>query len=197
MKLDSNLNLVVPIRTNDNGETLIFGYHTPISRQVFEANYRILAAVKAELASKNIQYQMATGPIIAGLVLIDEAKKNAISDGDVDKNGCAVIDGAIALLADIKRLTMVLLPTETGWVSRPVDSAIATGQIDEDEWSEVESALVFFTCHCALVKRAQRAAMFKATSAVLQGVSTSLTLTEFSDSLPPLTKAEPSEVKVA
>ena len=197
MRIDQDLNLVVPVRTDADGNTLIYGYHVPISRQVFEANYRILAATKSALASKGIHYQMDAGPRIASLVLMDEARRDAIENGQIDKDSSPIIDGAIALLADLKRLTTILLPTDTGWVQRPVDAAIGTDQIDADEWKEAESAIVFFTCHYSLAKRAQKTAMGKATASVLMGQGTSLGLSEFASSLPPLMKPDASGVKAA
>ena len=192
MKINENLNLVIPVRTDENGNVLIHGYHTPISREVFEANYRILAATKSELAGKGIHYQMDAGPRIAGLVLKDEAAKDAREIGNVDKDGNPNIDGALALLADIKRLTMILIPTDTGWSSVPVDTAINSGKIDADEWREVESSIVFFTCHYALAKKSERATMGKATASILSGLNTSLSVTEYVISLQTSTTVEPS-----
>lgn len=192
MKINSDLNIVVPIRTDEKGNVLIHGYHTPISRAVFEANYRILAATKSALASKGIHYQMDAGPRIAGLVLKDEAAKDAREVGNVDAEGKPDITGALALLADIKRLTMILIPTVEGWVYKPVDVAIANDFIDDEEWREVESAIVFFTAHYSLAKMSERAAMGRATASVLNAQSTSLSVTEFASSLQMLTNADAS-----
>jgi hypothetical protein len=195
MKIDSDLNLVVNVRSDEKGNWLIYGYHTPISRQIFEANYRVLAATKSALASKGVHYQMDAGPRIAGLVLLDEAARDAREIGNVDMDGKPIIDGAIALLADIKRLTMVLVPTDAGWQSRPVDVAISAGQIDAEEWKEVESSIVFFTCHYCLAKKSERQTMARATASVLNGQSTSLSVTEYANSLTTSTKAAALEAK--
>ena len=195
MRIDQNLNLVIPVRMGEKGIVLIHAYHTPISREVFEANYRVLAATKSALASKGIHYQMSAGPRIAGLMLMDEAKRDAMETGSIDADGKPIIDGALALLADIKRLTMVLVPTDTGWISRPIDAAISGGQIDIEEWQEVASSIVFFTSHYWLTKRSERESIAKATASVLNGQSTSLSVMDFGNSLPMLTKGEPSATK--
>jgi len=184
MHINEALQIVVPLRADEKGHTTVHGYHIPISREVFEANYRIIAATKAELASKGTFYQMDSGPRIASLALKDEGKKDALSVGDVDDSGTPHDGGALALLAEIKRLTTVLVATDKGWEMLPVDTAIAQGLLDADDWREGESALVFFTCHYAMVKKSQRKVAADAITTILKGSNTSLSLTEFANSLP-------------
>lgn len=164
MKVTENLNLALPV-----GDAQAF--HTPISREVFEMNYRILAATKASLASKGIQYQMLSGPMIATLTLLDASKDDSESE-----------DKARALLAEIKRLTMILVPSANGYDMIPVDAAINRGVIDSDEWREVESSLVFFTCHSALSTKKDRNGLITAMATLLNGVKTSLDITAFAGS---------------
>lgn len=191
MKINDDLKIVIPLRTGDNGVE-IYAYHSPISREVFEVNYRILAATKAELASKGIHYQMDSGPRIAALVLMDEARKDAFNNGYVDEKGNGIDDNARALREEIKRLTTVLVATNDGWTQSPINAAINAEKIDEEEWREVESAIVFFTCHYALAKKADRKSIGEATASLLRGSSTSLACSEFLASLPPLMKEEVS-----
>ncbi|MDE1854691.1 MAG: hypothetical protein KGI38_13345, partial [Thaumarchaeota archaeon] len=99
MKLNEAINLVVPV-----GERQ--AYHTPISREVFEANYRILAATKAALSGKGVMYQMDAGPRIAALAMRDEGKRDAEDRGSVDDAGHPRDEMTPALLAEIKRLTV-------------------------------------------------------------------------------------------
>lgn len=189
MKIDDKLNLVLPLRENDDGvESYV--YHTPISKEVFERNYKALAAVKAELAGKNIQYQMATGPQIAALTLRDEYRANAIAQGRVDDEGNPDESELKAFFAELARLTMVLVPTPSGWEKMPVDAAIRAGHVDEDEWSEVESAIVFFTSHYWLTKKVNRRKMADASASLLSGFVTSLPVSECHDFLPKLTNTE-------
>ena len=195
MQINESLQIVIPLREDSDGNTIVQGYHIPISREVFEANYRILAATKAEIASKGLYYQMDGGPRIAALALKDEGRKDAIASGLVDEVGDPQQNGALSLLAEIKRLTTILAATEKGWEMIPVDTAIAQGIIDADDWREGEAALVFFTCHYAMVKKSQRKIAAEAICTVLKGLTTSLKVTELANSLPMLTAKD--VIKVA
>lgn len=182
MYINESINLVLPVRADDQG-VRIHAYHTPISRAVFEANYRLIAATKAQLSSKGIYYQMDTGPRIAAMVLRDEGKKDEAESGT---------DGASALLTEIKRLTTLLIPSATGWESVPVDTAIARQAIDAEEWGEALSALVFFTCHFALARKAERHDMAEAVSSILKASITALPPSDYLSSLPKSIPESPS-----
>ncbi len=194
MKINESLNLVVPVRSDDKG-TIIHAYHSPISREVFEANYRVLAATKSSLTAKGVHFLMDTGPRIASLTLRDEGKKDAADRGELDARGNPLDGGASALEAEIKRLTTILAPSPTGWKNLPVDIAIAQGVIDAEEWDEAASGIAFFTCHFAMAPRANRKRIADATASVLQGSITSSSLSEFVASLPRLTPEESSAPK--
>ena len=196
MKIDDALNLVFPINDGAAGVAL-HAYHAPISREVFEANYRLLAATKAALSSKGIHFQMGSGPLIAALTLRDEAKKDAAERGDVDAQGNASDILAGALLAEIRRLTTILVPTPEGWQALPVDAALARNFLDDEDWSEAESALVFFTCHFALARKAERSTVAQAMGSLFKGTNTSLSPTAFAASLPTLTQNATTAAKAA
>jgi hypothetical protein len=132
---------------------------------------------------------MDAGPKIAALTLKDEGKKDAQEQGDAGDGGVS------ALLGEIKRLTMILAPAGGSWNMLPVDGAIAQGVIDADDWSEAESAIVFFTFHSALSRKADRVRVATATASVLKGWSTSSSATEYIASLPTLTSSAVSAVK--
>ncbi|MEK7916642.1 hypothetical protein AAB988_29440 [Burkholderia contaminans] len=180
----------------DESGVRVWGYHTPISRQVFEANYRVLAATKASLMSKGAMYMMDSGPRIAGLTLLDEGLRDAEARGRFSKDGKTVLDEATpALIAEIRRLTMVLVPGPGGWDLLPIESAVAAGKIDEEDQAETESAIVFFTCICALASKSERKDQASRTATLLKGSITSLSPTEFSDSLPKSTPGATSAPK--
>ena len=178
MKIDENLNLVLPL-----GDLKI--YHSPISRAVFEANYKAIGATKAELASKGIYYEMGSGPRIATLTFMDAIR----ADSDESKG--------VAFLAELKRLSMVLAPSASGWDMIPVDTAIARGLFDSEDWQEVESALVFFTVHQSLAKKSDRQSVMIALSSLLLGSSTSCSCLEFAATLQKSTTEEATVVPVA
>ncbi|MEK8043056.1 hypothetical protein AAB986_32205 [Burkholderia contaminans] len=195
IQINEAMNLVVPVVTDESG-VRVWGYHTPISRQVFEANYRVLAATKASLMSKGAMYMMDSGPRIAGLTLLDEGLRDAEARGRFSKDGKTVLDEATpALIAEIRRLTMVLVPGPGGWDLLPIESAVAAGKIDEEDQAETESAIVFFTCICALASKSERKDQASRTATLLKGSITSLSPTEFSDSLPKSTPGATSAPK--
>ena len=184
MQINSDLRLVLPLRTTETGDVLAWAYHTPISTQTYEANYRVLAATKAALLPRGMDFAaVQVGASIAALRLRDEARRDALERGDVRPDGEPNDSGAVALLADLQRLTMVAIPTPAGWENVPVSVAIQRGAIDQDEWREVESPIVFFTCIFHLTRRAQRARIAGMVASVMQGSITSLSLTEWTASL--------------
>ncbi|AOJ70869.1 MULTISPECIES: hypothetical protein [Burkholderia] len=191
IQINEAMNLVVPVVTDEAG-VRVWGYHTPISRAVFEANYRVLAATKASLTSKGAMYMMDAGPLIAALTLRDEGLREAAARGLVDKDGAPVDLATPALLAEIRRLTMVLVPTAAGWDLLPLESAVSAGKIDDEDQAEVESAVVFFTCIYALASKAERKNHANRTASLLKGSITSLPPLEFSASLPTSTKGATS-----
>lgn len=187
MKIDNSLNLVLSA-----GDLTV--YHTPISRQVYEMHYAVLNATKAALARKGIHYQMGSGPRIANLVLKDEGRKDAAERQSFDANGAVLDDRTPALLAELKRLTVVLTPGSSGYAMLPVDAAIAQGKLDDEDWSEIEANIVFFTCHAMTARKVNRASIAAATASVLNGSITSSAPMEYIASLPTSTKEEPTPV---
>ncbi|HGF4015948.1 hypothetical protein [Burkholderia cenocepacia] len=192
IQINEAMNLVVPVVADESG-VKVWAYHTPISRQVFESNYRVLAATKASLMSNGAMYMMDSGPLIAALTLHDEGMREAGARGSYAKDGKTIVDEATpALVAEIRRLTMVLVPGPGGWDLLPIESAVAAGKIDAEDQAETESAIVFFTCICALASKAERKKQASSTASLLKGSITSLSPMEFADSLPNSTKAGPS-----
>lgn len=186
MQITDSMNLALPV-----GDGLT-AYHTPISRAIYEMHYGVINAVKAALSRKGIHYQMGSGPRIANLVLKDEGEKDAVERESFDANGRAVDDRTSALLSEIKRLTTLLIPSANGYDMVPVDAAISQGKIDAEDWSELEAAIVFFTCHAVTTRKANRASIAKATASVLNGSITSSAPMEYAASLQTSTTAAPT-----
>lgn len=135
MRVNRALNLVVPVQRDD---VTIYFHSTPISRAVYEGNFRLIAAAHAEIFGSGGAYAM-NGARIAALTLKDVGAARATESGREGDGGAA------ALLGEIRRLTVAIAPNGVAWDTIPVDAAIAKGLIDQDEWSEVENAIVFFT----------------------------------------------------
>jgi hypothetical protein len=182
MQITDSLNLALPV---GGGLT---AFHVPISRAVYEQHYSVINAVKAALSRKGIHYQMGSGPRIANLVLKDEGEKDAAERNSFDAKGNVVDERTPALLAEIKRLTTILAPGVNGYEQLPVDVAISQGKLDAEDYSELEAALVFFTCHVMTARKANRADIATATASVLDGSITSSMPTVPGASLPTSTK---------
>lgn len=201
MRIDEQRHIVLPVVTDEvtkkvKGKDVtekvvrVHAYHTPISRATYEQNYRVLAATKSALASKGSHYLMGSGPRVASLTLKDEGTRDAADRGSFSEDGKVVDEDTPALLAEIKRLTTILCPGAHGWDMLPVDVAINQGKIDEEDWEECASALVFFTCHYSMAKKADRERTALAMAHFLSASITSSNATEFLGSLPNSTPAE-------
>lgn len=173
MRLDEKLNLVLPVRESPDGKPFSFAVHTPISREVFEISFRILSLTKAALFSKGLPFAFGTGPGIARLTLLDEAKRDEAERGE------GAVLQAKAILQELKRLTMIVGPGPSGYSAIPVDSALGSGLMDKEEWEEAESALLFFTLAFSLVKMKDRKMVMESTASILGGSLTSQTPSEF------------------
>lgn len=173
----------------------VWAYHAPISRAVFDTNYRLLASTKSALASKGAHYLMSAGPRIAALTLKDEGHRDAESRGKFDEDGNVKDDETIAFLAELTRLTTILCPGVNGWDMLPVELAISSGKVDAEDWQEALSSVVFFTCQSSMAKRVDRKRIAQATASMLNASTTSLSLSEWIASLPKSTQAETSAVK--
>lgn len=192
MTITNTLNLALPIRTAyvqkpdpENpgeaitvAESVLWAYHTPIGAEAFAASYRIIAATKTAILGKLVE----SAPRIASLALHDAALADATEFGSKDADK--------ALLGEIRRLTMILSPGEKGFELLPVDIAIARSIISAEEWSEVESVLVFFTCGLSMAMPSRQGTMANVLALVLGGSIVSLPPTEFAASLPKSTTAE-------
>ena len=182
MEITDSLRLVIPF-----GEGMI-AYHTPISRDVYELNYAALNAMKSAMRSKGMYYYVEQGPIVAALTLRDEGALEA------QRRGLEIDTRTPAFLAEIRRLTNILVPGVAGYDLLPVDAAISSGKLDTEDWAELESAIVFFTCLTCTAKKAERKAQAQGASKLLGGSITSLVPMEYAASLRTSTKATTGEV---
>lgn len=183
MQITDSLNLALPF---GNGLT---AYHSSISRPIYEEHYAVLHAALAAMGRKGVHYLRASGPSIANLVLKDEGKRDAAERGEEDRTH--------ALIGEIKRLTNVLVPGPSGYDLLPVDTAISMGKLDEEDWGELEAAIVFFTCLVQTAKKSDRTMVAASVASTVDGSITSLAPMEFAASLQKSTKAEPTPVMVS
>lgn len=208
--IDKALNLVVGVRIEQRlveeedkkprlvSDIIISAFHTPISREVFEANYRIIAAAKRALFAptaavtdnRELTLGYADAARIATLALKEAAVADAVTRGEEEPD-----KPAEALLTELERLTHVLLPTENGYERVPAAVAIHKKMIDKDEWAEALSGIVFFTCASQMTRKSDREWMAPLWASVLPGLTTSLPLTDYLASLQTSTPSEASTPK--
>jgi hypothetical protein len=183
LNLTSDLKLTFPVKWNDAGEPTIYAYHIPISRLVFEQNYRLIGGTLAMLQSKSVGTNVVD---VATLALKDIGRRDAREWGLPE--GLSVEDGgmAVPLLAELKRLTYIIAPSAAGYESIPAVLALARNVISAEDWEETEAALVFFTAGYA-TKRRNLASVAADLASPLGGSITSLLPTELAASLATLT----------
>ena len=190
MQIDGSLNLVFPIVWKNN-EPLIWAYHSPINRKIFESAYRLLAATKDVLCPRGDW--STTSPMIAALTLKDAGRQDAAQFGL--PAGVTMEDGgtAVPFLAELRRLTTIMAPTANGYESLPAEVAISRKIVSEDDWTDAESALVFFTSALSLTPHGLRPVLGPAFAAALRGSITSSSPTAFCESLATSTPEETSD----
>ena len=178
MKIDSKLNLVTEVET-ENGS--IFVHSTPISREVFEKYFLTISKTFASIISEGLSF--ISGPRVAAMLL----KKIATEQGAWDGR-----DGVEAgLMAEIRRLSNVIMPSSTGWQTVPFQDAISRQLLDQDDIAEVEGLICFFICASAMSRKTEIKGVLERMR--LWGSSiTLLNSTAFAASLPISTETETS-----
>ena len=163
MKINDNLAVVLKIGDRD-------AYHTPISKETFEASYRLIAATKAALFDTTDEALILDGPVLSRLVIIDEGSRLARKRGEDGDSG------ASALIREITRLTMVV---GQNLEMLPVEAA----GLDEDEWQEALSKLIFFTVNYALAPKSEKPKRAASVSAMMGFSTTSQSSGDWARSL--------------
>lgn len=170
-KIDRQLNIVVPVET-EKGVAYI--HSTPIPRQVFEQYFQVIAKTFAQIYTGG--YSIFSGPRVAAMLM----KSVAVADGNWE--GAAGVQNG--LMGEIRRRTSLLVPREgSGWVQAPYYDAVARGDISEDDASEVDNLLAFFTVASAMHKKTDLKALLEGASKLWGGQITSLDCTGFAAGL--------------
>lgn len=174
-KVNRKLHLVLPIA--QEGRTL-YVHSTPIASETFDAFFLPIAKTFSAIYTEGLG--VIAGPRVAAKLL--RRVSESLNQWDEVNTG---------LLAEIKRLTNVFSPSDTGWKMIPLDDAARTNVIDKDDVAEVENAIVFFTLAWHMHNKRDREPVVK-DAAVLWGARTEyLNCTDFRDSLPISTNIEP------
>jgi len=182
--IDKRLNLVIPV---EDGGSALYVHSTPIPRAVFKRYSKIFARTFNEIYGGG--YGVIAGPRIAADLLESAARASNEWDGPTGVER--------GLLGEVYRLTNVAVPGASGgWDVVPYQIAVSTGQISEDDADEVNNALVFFTVASSMHKKTDLPEIIHASSRLWGGLSTSLNVTGYADSLKMLTAPESSGEKV-
>lgn len=168
MQIDRHLNFVIPILRDDGSTAYV--HAAPIGKQVFETYFLVIAKTFSQIYAEGLQ--TLAGPRVAGLML----KKIATEQGQWE----AVERG---LVNEIRRLANVVALTSKGWTTFPFQEAIDQKFFLEDDISEVENALTFFTVASAMHRRNVLEVILSAAGELWTAQTTSSTLTEFTTSL--------------
>jgi hypothetical protein len=186
VKIDRSLHLVIPIERATGGQ--IFAHSTPISSDVFAIgnNWDAISMVYAKIMERGPGYILASGPRIASLML----RKFAVDAGIWD--GPEGIERT--LVAEVRRLTNILVPGERGWEMMPFDDARNRKLIDVEDATDIEAAVIFFTVFSRMLPRGQKELIEGAVTMFGARVE-SLNCTDYMRSLPTLTGAASSGVK--
>jgi hypothetical protein len=183
MRLNKQLNLVIPVDTDDGR---IFIHSAPISRDIFEEFYAELGKVFSQCFDSMNQAHLAlTAPQLAYPAL----KKIATEAGTWD----SVKKG---LINEIIRLTNIAMPGDNGWESIPFDLAIKREMLDEEVESEALSSLCFFTVLYRVAPKDLRTAFLEMAGSLRNWQLTSSSCTEYLTGLPISAKAETTKKKV-
>lgn len=189
MKIDSKLNLVVPVDGESEGK--VYFHSTPILRETFERYHFVIAAAFTRLLEGGMQL---TGAAIAAMTLQEVAEDMGRWENKT-VNGKTVPGIKEGLMQEIERLTNVLCWTAEGWKTFPVNIAIQRQFIDEETWGEAKQRIVFFTLVCMMTRLAVMADLLTIMNDSWQTQTTSLTCTEYAGSLPTLSEIETSAAK--
>lgn len=169
MRIDGDLRMVFDVGASK-------AYHVPLSRDLYDVYYDVIASAAGKLFAKGGYYQVVAAPRIAARVLRDEGDRPDPDTGEARKRGTA-------LLQELQRLTTILVHDDTGWHEMPVAAALARKAIDAEDWDDCEAEIVFFTCHYWMSSRTRRSAVVDAVASAVGASATSLTPTAYCASL--------------
>lgn len=179
MNISKDLNLVIPIERDG---VKLYAHSVPVSRETFENYHAILAKTFSQVTDGGLN--VTAGLATAALALRDAAKARDMWEGPTGVKA--------GLMNEIRRITSVIAPGDNGNTVYTLHDAATRGILDEDEVSEVENAIVFFTLVSRMFRKAQVPMMVSAICG-MGGLSiTSLSSTAFSDSLRTSTATETS-----
>lgn len=141
MHIDRRLNLILTVEREDGSK--VYVHAAPISRESFDSFFLIMATAYGEIMGTSLRM---LGNRVA-MKLIKKIAENQEILESVEKG----------LIAEIRRLANVVIATDKGWETIPLQQAVTGNLIDEEEADEIENSIAFFTCFWHVTPKAQRA----------------------------------------
>ncbi len=175
MQIDKALNLVIPVYPADTDVAIpsFYVHATAISRQVFETYFMVIAKTFSTIYNSGLG--PVAGPRVAMLTLEKIAKDEGMWEGATGVEA--------GLFNEIRRLANVIRPGDKGWTTIPFQEAVDTKAINDDDRSEVENILVFFTVVSSMHRRAELPIVLDLVSKLWGAERVSLNSTGFAASL--------------
>lgn len=195
MKLDQRLNFVIPIYStvltkDDKGaeqeieQVVGYVHSVPILNETFERYFLTISKTFAAIYGEGLGYMAA--PRVTSILL----KRAAQSINDWE--GPEGVESG--LIGEISRLSSYLSPGPSGWVSVPLETAIARKSLSDDDVAEVTNAVAFFIVNSAMQRRTDLKVTLAGAARLWGARVTSLSCTEFLASLKtPTTPASTGE----
>jgi hypothetical protein len=188
MRIDKKLNLIIPIESDDDPALYrAYVHSTPVSSQVFDNYFLIIGQAWTSIFTEGLG-------IVGGTRVADKLLKKVAIDKGVWDGETGVQEGFIN---EMHRLTNVFTTTGRGWEMIPWDDAVKKKMLSQDEISEIESALVFFTLASLMNRKKELMGVLGGAMTMWGARVEFLSCTEFLNSLRTLTAAENSGVTAA
>ena len=181
MKLNPQLNLVIPIE-QDGGT--IYVHSTPPSAEIFDRYFLPISKTFAEIYNSGLG--ITAGPRVAAKYLKKVSMEMGAWDGPIGVEA--------GLISEFRRLSNVI---DTDGQILPLQDLVDKKVIDAEDWSEVENALSFFCVASCMHLKKERRPVLEGAAALWGAQITSLSCTEYRDSLRTSTKAENTGEKLA
>jgi len=184
MRINEKLNLVVPV---DTATGKIYVHSVPLQLEAFERYYQLIWNTFSRIIVTENETAGTIGAVrVAAMMLKTVANSMNAWEGPM---------GGAELMAELRRLSNVIVPGDNGWQTMPLEDAVRTGLLDPLDKSEVENAIVFFIVSSAMHRREMLRRVLQGMETLWDAQITSSNSTEFIASLPKLNEAENTGAK--
>ena len=186
MKIDRNLNLVLPIEL-DEGTAHV--HSTPIDEAVFDRYFMTITRTYSAMLENGGSWMLTSGPQVAARMLERIAEQDGTWEGPQGVE--------IGLMAEIRRRTNILALTPQGWDMIPLQSALDKGFIRGRDASEVENAVTFFTVLSSAMRQKEAESLLTAAFGLRDGQMVSSNCSAYMNFLRTSTQGENTGAKAA